>query len=96
VTNNSRLTATVAGKFHVFAHITFAVNATGYREIIFRVDGTTAPARVTIPAVNANLTVHLSSVISLAANSYVECRAWQSSGGALNVNTSAVETASAP
>jgi hypothetical protein len=87
-TNNSRLTAPAAGTYLVTASILFDVNATGARQIGFRVNGTTFYAVQAVQAITVAATgtpVAGSTVLTLAAGDYVEACALQTSGGALNV-----------
>lgn len=86
-TNNSRLTCKTAGKYRITANVQFASNATGYREVFFLVNGTTAIADI-IQDANASFatTMSLSTTYELAVNDYVEVRVYQNSGGALNVS----------
>lgn len=86
VTNNSRLTCKTAGKYQVTGSISFASNVTGLRQVFIRLNGTTAIAIQTAPAVSGStheLTV--STLWDFAVNDYVELMAFQSSGGNLNV-----------
>lgn len=86
VTNNSRLTAQLAGKYLVWATVTFAGNATGTRIVRLTKNGATnigRGARVGGHAdANAVTGVWL---VSLAATDYVEVEAYQDSGAGLNV-----------
>lgn len=86
VTNNTRMTCTTPGKYRLNATILFAPNATGFRQVSFRVNGTTYIAAATQPGINAGdgNYVNVSSDYQLAAGDYVEVMVYQSSGGALN------------
>lgn len=87
-TNNSRLTCKTTGKYLISANITFAANATGYRQLVFLLNGTTYIASVINQAPTtggATGSMLISTIYSLTANDYVEVQAAQSSGGALNV-----------
>lgn len=89
-TNNSRLTCRYAGVYQISANITFSVNATGNRMILFRLNGATEINRVTmISHVNDNASLNLSMPYALAVNDYVEVLGYQTSGGNLNVLASA-------
>ena len=86
-TNNSRLTATTAGKYRISANVSFASNATGYRAVWLRKNGNSANplARVVSPPVNGAITELCVSILeNLVAADYVEVMVYQNSGGALN------------
>jgi hypothetical protein len=86
VTNTSRLTATTAGLYHIYANISWASNATGYRVMTIVLNGATTIANVDQRAVDGAITTHVvSTEYSLAATDYVEVVVYQNSGGALNV-----------
>lgn len=85
-TNTSRLTFTTAGFYVIGGHARFAANATGYRELQFRLNGTTNIAAVidhTATAVARELC--LTTGYQFAAGDYVELMAYQTSGGNLDV-----------
>lgn len=87
VTNTGRLTCKTAGVYRVALHLDFVSNATGYRQVQLRLNGTTVFAQDTRVAVNgANTSIALSTVFRLAINDYVEGLALQNSGVALNVS----------
>lgn len=89
-TNNSRLTATVAGKYLILAHIEWQSNATGDRLLILRHNGTTFISSQFIRATGGFETRHdIITEWPLAAGDYVELLAYQNSGGSLNVNSGA-------
>lgn len=88
--NTSRLTAPVAGYYVVGAQVRFQLGAGGRRfvEICLNGDTTNPLERVEAGAVaDATSTPHLLAVTLwlAAAGDYFECRAFQSSGGNLNV-----------
>lgn len=89
--NTSRLTAPVTGLYSIGCSVAFASNATGRREVVIQLNGTTNIAWDTRTAVNGERTkVTLSGVeYHLLAADYVEVVAMQTSGGALNVETQA-------
>lgn len=92
-TNPERITIPTGatGRYLVTGTIEWASNATGYREIQFRVNGTTGSGRTQVPAVNGAPTViDATALLQLSAADYVEMRARQNSGGALNVVTNSV------
>lgn len=85
--NTSRLTASITGLWSVGCAVSFASNATGYREVQLLVNGTTFIADDTRMAVNGAATsVVVETEYHLNAGDYVEVRVVQTSGGALNVN----------
>jgi hypothetical protein len=91
VTNNSRLTCLYAGIYKITGHIEFAANATGLRLVNIQLNGTTEIARQeTLNLGGADpCSLTVTSDYALAVNDYVQLRAYQSSGGALNVTVSA-------
>ena len=89
-TNNSRLTAGLAGKYLCEATVRFAANSTGKRLVLIRKNGTTIYGVQEQNAVPSPDETHVSVsvIVDLAATDYVECAASQNSGGALNVEAS--------
>lgn len=89
VSNTSRLTAPVTGKYHIEGVINYASNATGNRRAQVRLNGTTTIASGTdTVSANSGFTTfaHVACDYSLAAGDYVELMATQNSGGALDAN----------
>lgn len=89
--NTSRITipAGEGGKYLLTGHVEFASNATGDRQLSFRLNGTTVLAAQRVGANGSSVTIlSLSTVYALAAGDYVELWALQSSGGALNATAS--------
>lgn len=87
VTNNSRLTCKTAGKYMIFANGEYASNATGLRYIQIRLNGTVLKVVFVALAVSGGDTrIATGCVINMAVNDYVEFIAFQTSGGALNLN----------
>lgn len=86
--NQGRLTATTAGVYIITGHVTWAANATGYREVFIKLNGTTTIAESTHNA-NVGATTHqsIATIYKLAAADYVELRVNQTSTAALNVTT---------
>lgn len=85
-TNTGRLTCKTAGIYIVTGHVSFAANATGIRDVRILHNGTTTYATTRADAAASGKTnMTISSILSLAVNDYVELVAYQSSGGALNV-----------
>lgn len=86
VTNNSRLTAQVAGKYLVTANVQWEASAVGERTVVIRKQGATAYASVLDSAALAGETHQsVSALVNLAAAEYVEALVTQNSGGNLNV-----------
>lgn len=86
VTHPTRLTAPVDGWYLVWAGVLFASNTTGYRMLQVIQDGGAPIARnaLTTPIAGVGY-VTVSTVVYLAATSYVEIYAYQNSGGDLTV-----------
>lgn len=91
VTNNSRLTCQTAGVYYITASVQFAANATGFRQVGIRLNGTTALAfqRTPSPGGSDAALLTISTAYALSAADYVEATVYQNSGGSLNVDTSA-------
>ena len=85
-TNNSRLTCKTAGKYIIVANIAFASNTTGRRMVGIFLNGATF---IGVGETNATTTgsciVTVATIYLLEVNDYVEMKAFQNSGGALNV-----------
>ena len=90
VTNNSRLTCRYAGKYQITANVEFAANAAGYRQLNLRLNGATAIALVNMLPISGAVVqvLNVTTLYDLAVNDYVEVTATQTSGGALNVDSS--------
>jgi hypothetical protein len=90
VTNNSRLTCRYAGKYLVTAHAEFAVNATGQRYIVVRLNGTgTSPVLARGLGHGTYSTVLIATTtVDLAVNDYLQVIAAHDAGVALNVSAS--------
>ena len=95
VTDTSRITipSGKGGKYLFTFTISWASNATGAR-IIYAFNGTNDNELFSVEPVSAAFnTRHSGSyILDISAGSYLELRAYQSSGGALNVNGTAFET----
>jgi hypothetical protein len=89
VTNNTRLTAPVTGKYLVIGCLEFAPNATGYRTVKIKKNGTTDYNSETVVNAGAGDAVRIviTDLVDLAAAGYVEIIGVQSSGAGLNVTT---------
>lgn len=84
--NTSRLTASVAGKYLIFANLSFATNTTGYREFTVRLNGSTYVLDDTRVPVTGNRTIAtISGIYQLAAGDYIEAVVYQTSTVALNI-----------
>ena len=88
-TNNTRLTASVAGYYHVIGEIKFATSTAGtQRYAKIRYNGSTLKAQsvdANAPATGVTPVIQVSTLVDLSASDYVELMAYQDSGGALNV-----------
>lgn len=88
VTNNSRYTAVVAGRYRVVAAVCWTPNATGNRVIQLYKNGSAVPnAQIQIPTCSAtNFSIpELNRTVDLAVGDYVEAWVGQNSGGALAI-----------
>lgn len=84
--NTGRLTFPITGLYMVGAHIVFASNSTGIREVSIRLNGATFIVLDNRMAVNGDDTeIALATIYQFAAGDYVEVGANQTSGGALNI-----------
>ena len=89
VLNPERLTAPVDGFYVIFGGILFASNPTGYRQITIRHNAATAIKSSRIDAVQTSGSrVVVSEVYEMLAGEFVTLRAFQTSGGNLNVLSS--------
>lgn len=87
VTNNSRLTAKTAGKYLIVGQAYMAASDAGIRYFVFRLNGVTYIGITEWDTAQGSVTaMHSSTIYDMAVDDYVECRVYQSSGGALNVN----------
>lgn len=85
-TNTDRLVATRAGWYYVYCQIVFAGNATGRRQVVVAAS-TGHMAQQGAGVVDANsLGLNVSLLTYLDVNDYVRARAFQTSGGSLNVS----------
>jgi hypothetical protein len=85
VSNTGRITAQTAGRYQFIGSLTFASNATGLRQIVFRIDGTTiiTPTLQVAAVSTGGTAVTFVADIVLAASQYVETQGRQTSGGNL-------------
>jgi hypothetical protein len=86
VSNTDRIVAQKAGRYLFIATVLFAASAGSIMSISFRLNGAgsdIAGSSTTNTAIGGRLTA--SKMFTLAAGEFVVCRAFQNSGGALNV-----------
>jgi hypothetical protein len=87
-TNNSRITIQTPGLYSLSSSLGYAANATGLRYGYIRLNGTTIIGFQTTPALSAGgAQTQIARQYRLGYGDYVEAQAYQSSGGALNVET---------
>lgn len=87
-TNTSRLTATTAGKYGIWANVRWDSNTAGTQRIIrLRHNGSTLFASST-QAVAANIEQFIYSEWQMAAGDYVECMVYHDSGSNRTVEVS--------
>lgn len=90
VTNTSRITVPSGegGLYRADATVSFAANATNFRQLIFRVNNTTNynAFAITNNGAAASTIITGNRKLVLAAGDYVTCRVYQNSGGALDVS----------
>ncbi len=94
ITNNSRLTAAIAGKYIIGLSFALAADATGtFRQSRILLNNTTVIGLQTLAPVGANdVFIFLVTVKDLAVSDYVEAQAVHDAAGALNVNTASEYT----
>lgn len=86
VINNDRLTCKTAGKYLIVGCIWFAHHAGGQRGIGIYLNGATSIAEHFSDASSAvKYVVHISTIWDMAVDDWVTLRAYQNSGGNLNV-----------
>ena len=87
-TNNTRVIFTTAGTYVVTTHASFASNATGYRKITLRLNGSTIVNQIRVAGFSAtdNFTT-MCTIWTFDADDYVEMVVYQNSGGNLNAET---------
>lgn len=85
VSNTARITIATAGRYDVNGTISFAVNTTGNRAISVWLNGTTQYVGMLVPSAASNSTVvSVSRTLVLNAGDYIEARAFQTCGAALD------------
>jgi len=86
VTNTSRITIQTAGRYLVFALVRYAANVTNARTLGLLVNATTNHDLTNVDAASTGDTfLSGSKSFVFSVGDFVECRATQYSGGALNV-----------
>lgn len=91
VTNTSRYTCQVAGRYVITGTVFFSPNATGLRGSKITKNGTTVTGSTSFLAAAPSVgsTALCTIPVQLAVGDYVEVFAWQGSGGALSTLSSA-------
>jgi len=90
-TNNSRLTCKTAGKYIISASVVweaFVGAANAVVQITIRLNGTTNISSIKTPhsgAASVSIIQNVTTVFDLDVNDYIEVRAYQNSGGDLDV-----------
>lgn len=88
-TNNSRLICKTAGIYIITGQVLWASNATGYRRLRIRLNGSTVIGASEMGAVGTDVTYQsVPALWDFSVNDYVELMATQTSGGALAVTAS--------
>jgi len=91
VSNDQRITipSGKAGKYLISVMVTYGSNATGFRQLGVRVNGTGLAALYETSALSGTETTQTFTMIyPLAVGEYIEARAYQNSGGNLNITAS--------
>ena len=87
-TNNSRYVVQVPGTYQCMASVGFAANATGNRAVRVSVNGAAVQGgQLAQGSAGANSWYGIATAwVALGVGDYVECQAWQNSGGNLTTN----------
>jgi len=86
VTNNSRITATTAGRYLWTVLVEFQADSNGYRQIFLRKNGSTdVPGIRQQPIASVASAFNLTQTVVMAASDYLEVRVLQTSGSTLTV-----------
>jgi hypothetical protein len=87
VVNNTRITARVAGVYLIIANIEFAANAVGRRVVQIYKNSIDVIGNFQLSTTHGTQSDRIitSCIALMAANDFVQCRVFQDSGGALNV-----------
>ncbi len=97
-TNPGRITFTTAGKYDIDAHIKWAANDTGYREVSLRLNGATTIARVreapAVPLAGGVVThQQVTTIYNMAVDDYVEVYVRHNKGSSLSIAGSSEDAA---
>jgi hypothetical protein len=85
---SSGLRTKVSGKYLAIAHVSWANNPSGWRNVRLRINSLDTDFEIISPAVvSADTNIELTQMLDLAANDFVELIARQVSGGSLNLQT---------
>jgi hypothetical protein len=87
--NPSRITIQRAGYYHCVANVTFAASATGDRELYFVKNGAGVIGRQSAKSATLVTSQSTAAILELVAGDYLEVFVNQTSGGALNITTTA-------
>jgi len=90
VTNNSRVTMDSAGKYIFTANVSWAANATGFRALVFKINGTTFVGIARMMAISTASEQSYQMAVTewnANANDYVEIEVFQNSGSSINIET---------
>lgn len=87
ISQTSRITIQKAGRYLLNANCTFATNSTGVRKVEFFINGTTPLTGMLLPTSPSpfNTDLQATRTRTFIVGDYVEVRAFQNSGGNLNV-----------
>lgn len=89
--NTSRFTVSKTGKYIVEATLNWAGHATDatQRSFVFLVNGTTVvgAASITQQTATSDMVLNGVSIVSLTAGDYIEVKAYQNSGGSVNIQS---------
>lgn len=86
--NNSRLTASVAGKYHVYGSVQWDSNATGSRALGITTNSGYFAAYDIMHTMTASLQdMSVSSIVNLGVGDYVQIQVFQNSGSSINILT---------
>ena len=87
-TNTARITIPTGkgGKYAINAHVEWATNAVGTRNIYIYKNNTSSLASQFQSAQASDMGMEVNTIASLAAGDYITLQVYQTSGGSLNVN----------
>lgn len=90
VTNNSRVTMDSAGKYLFTANVSWGANATGFRALVFKINGTTYVGIARMMAITTASEQSYQMAVTewnASAGDYVEIEVFQNSGSSINIET---------